>query len=251
MDTKKKMSNRDKMMLFVFGAILIVAAAYFLVFSKMNDKKSTLAAENATLSQEVSQLETMEAQKDSVLQETKDTQLKVADVLGKFPAEVRTEDAIYDLNDMYESISDVKIQSENFNMNQIFYQQGAVSDGSVSEDGTTEGTQKTNPASVAAITSDTPTNDVITAAADYTGYRSTVNVAFTSTYESLKKVVDFINKSKDRMTISQISATAGDEDNLLTCNMAIDMYAISGTGEIYEEPNVSNGNTGVDNIFRK
>ena len=36
MDTKKKMSNRDKMMLFVFGAILIVAAAYFLVFAKMN-----------------------------------------------------------------------------------------------------------------------------------------------------------------------------------------------------------------------
>lgn len=254
MDTKKKMSNRDKMMLFVFGAILIVAAAYFLVFAKMNEKKSTLAAENATLSQEVSQLETMEAQKESVLQETKDTQLKVAEVLGKFPAEVRTEDAIYDLNDMYESISDVKIQSENFNMNQIFYRQGAVSDGTATTDGTTDTAdtkQKTNPASVAAITSDTPTNDVISAAADYTGYRSTVNVAFTSTYESLKKVVDFINKSKDRMTISQISATAGEEDNLLTCNMAIDMYAISGTGEIYEAPNVSNGNTGVDNIFRK
>ena len=101
MDTKKKMSNRDKMMLFIFGAILIVAAAYFLVFAKMNEKKSALEAENTTLSQEVSKLETMEAQKDSVLEETKQTQLDVADVLSKFPAEVRTEDAIYDLNDMY------------------------------------------------------------------------------------------------------------------------------------------------------
>lgn len=53
------------------------------------------------------------------------------------------------------------------------------------------------------------------------------------------------------MTISEISATAGEEENALTCNMSIDMYAISGTGEIYESPNVSNGNTGVDNIFRK
>lgn len=255
MDTKKKMSNRDKMMLFVFGAILIVAAAYFLVFTKMNDKKSALAAENATLSQEVSKLETMEAQKDSVLEETRQTQLNVADVLSKFPAEVRTENAIYDLNDMYESISDVKIQSENFNMNQIFYQQGAVGDAnsSTGTSSTTDSstTKKSNPASVAAITSDTPVNDVITAAADYTGYRSTVNVAFTTTYASLKKVVDFINKSKDRMTISSLSATASEEDEVLTCNMAIDMYAISGTGEIYEAPNVSNGNTGVDNIFRK
>ena len=107
------------------------------------------------------------------------------------------------------------------------------------------------PASVAAITSDTPVNDVITAAADYTGYRSTVNVSFTSTYDSLKKVVDFINKSKDRMTISEISATADDEESVLACAMTIDMYAISGTGEVYESPNVSNGNTGVDNIFRK
>lgn len=253
MDTKKKMSNRDKMMLFIFGAILIVAAAYFLVFAKMNEKKSALAAENATLSQEVSKLETMEAQKDSVLEETRQTQLNVADVLSKFPAEVRTEDAIYDLNDMYESISDVKIESESFNMNQLFYQQGTV--GAATDDNaTTTGASpapETNPASVAAITSDTPVQDVITAAADYTGYRSTVNVSFTSTYDSLKKVVDFINKSKDRMTISEISATAGEEENALTCNMSIDMYAISGTGEIYESPNVSNGNTGVDNIFRK
>ncbi len=253
MDTKKKMSNRDKMMLFIFGAILIVAAAYFLVFAKMNERKDTLKTENETLSQEVQKLETMEAQKDSVLEETRKTQLDVAEVLGKFPAEVRTENAIYDLNDMYESISDVKIQSESFNMNQIFYQQGAVSDGSASADATTTGdkTAKSNPASVAAITSDTPVNDVITAAADYTGYRSTVNVTFTTTYDSLKKVVNFINESKNRMTISEISATAGEEDNLLTCNMAIDMYAISGTGEVYEAPDVSNGNTGVDNIFRK
>ena len=243
MDTKKKMSNRDKMMLFIFGAILIVAAAYFLVFAKMNEKRSALEAENTTLSQEVSKLETMEAQKDSVLEETKQTQLDVADVLSKFPAEVRTEDAIYDLNDMYESISDVKIESESFNMNQLFYQQGAVdTDTTTGATANASPAPKSNPASVAAITSDTPVNDVITAAADYTGYRSTVNVSFTSTYDSLKKV---------RMTISEISATADDEESVLACAMTIDMYAISGTGEVYESPNVSNGNTGVDNIFRK
>ena len=233
MDTKKKMSNRDKMMLFIFGAILIVAAAYFLVFAKMNEKRSALEAENTTLSQEVSKLETMEAQKDSVLEETKQTQLDVADVLSKFPA-------------------DVKIESESFNMNQLFYQQGAVdTDTTTGATANASPAPKSNPASVAAITSDTPVNDVITAAADYTGYRSTVNVSFTSTYDSLKKVVDFINKSKDRMTISEISATADDEESVLACAMTIDMYAISGTGEVYESPNVSNGNTGVDNIFRK
>lgn len=249
MDTKKKMSNRDKMFLFIIAAIAIVAVVYFFVFAKMNEKRAALVAENATLQEEVTKLENMEAQKESVLEETKETQLKVAEVLDRFPTEVRTENAIYDLNDLYESISDVKIQSESFTMNEVFYQQGAINDGSSNNSESTV-TSKTNPASVSAITEDTPVSEVVSAAADYTGYRSTVNVSFTAPYKSLKKVIDYINQSDDRMTITEISATKSDEDEALTCSMTICMYAISGTGEIYEAPDVSNGNVGVGNIFR-
>jgi hypothetical protein len=247
MDTKKKMSNRDKMVLFIIAAIALVLVVYFFVFAKMNERTETLSNENATLAKEVSYLETLEAQKDATIAETQETQLSIADTLSKFPPEVNTEDAIYDLNEMYEGISDVKIQSESYNMNQIFYQGGSFSDDSSST--STASSSASETASIAAITSDTPVSEIVSAAADYTGYRSDVSVTFTAPYKSVKKVVDFINDSEDRMTITSMSMGKDDSTEDLSCTMAISMYAISGTGEVYTQPDVSNGNVGVNNIF--
>lgn len=230
---KKKMSNRDKKILLIFGAILIVAASYFLVFTKMSEKKSTLVAENATLQQEVSELEAMKARETAVKEETADYQELIGNVLSQFPPEVRTQNAIYDLHEMYTSIDDVKIQSESYNMNQIFYQQGAVA-----AEGTTPDQQNvTVGATGAAVTRDSLASDVVSAAANYTGYRSDVAVAFTAPYSSVKKIVNFINDSEDRMTITDISATKDAESELLTCSMTVSMYAISGSGE-YEAPEI-------------
>jgi type IV pilus assembly protein PilO len=245
MDTKKKMTNRDKMVLFIIGALAVVAIVYFFVFTKTNEKTEALVAANETLFQEVEQLETLEAQKDATIAETQTMQLDIADTLSKFPSEVNTEDAIYDLNQLYNDIANVKIQSESYNMNQVFYQGG-----SLSSDSSTTSTSTVNNASVAAITSETPVSEVVSAAADYTGYRSDISVAFTAPYNSVKKVVDYINDSDDRMTITSMSMSSSDDTKDLSCSMSLSMYAISGTGEIYNQPDVSNGNTGVDNIFR-
>lgn len=250
--SKRKMSNRDKMMLYILGAFAILALVYFFVFAKLNEKKATLVAENATLQTEVSELETMDAQKDAVLEDTKEHQQMIADVLSKFPSDVRVQNVIYDLNEMYESIPDVNISSEGYNMNELFYTAaGSVEEGAVSADAA-DGTtiQKTQEASIAAVTADTPASEVVSAAANYTGYKSTITVAFTAPYASLKKVVDYINNSEDRMTITDISMTKSDDTVDLTCSMTICMYSITGTGELYEQPEIKNDNAGVNNIFR-
>lgn len=250
MDTKRKMSNRDKMVVLIIAAVVLVLATYFLVFTKLQEKKSTLAAENAALAEEVQKLEVMESQKASVLAETASMQQAVADTLKKFPSEVRTENAIYDLNQMYTHTPNVEIQSENFTMNEVFYRQGAVNDGSSSAAAGDVTTVQSENASGTAIDANTPVADVISAAADFTGYRSTVNVAFSAPYKSLKEVVNFINNSKARMTISEISATKDDDAKALTCSMTVDMYAVSNNGNGgYTEPDVKEG-SGVDNIFR-
>ncbi len=250
----KKMSDRDKKLLYFLGAIVIVAACYFLVFSKLNAKKAELQSQTDQLRTEVSKLETMEAGKANILADTADKQNQIAQVLQKFPSEVRTQDAIYDLNKMYEGIDDVTIQSEGYTMNQLFYQPGAASDGS----GTTAAQPTTTllPAqnvTGTAITADTPAKDVVSAAANYYGYRSDVAVAFTAPYKSLKSVIDYINDSKDRMTITDISATKSDQEgseDLLTCNMTVSMYSITGTGETYQEPNIKSDQGSEGNIFK-
>lgn len=254
MDTKRKMSNRDKMFILIIAAIALVATTYFLVFTKLQERKNALVAENATLAEEVHNLEVMESQKASVLAETETMQKAVGETLEQFPSEVRTENAIYDLNEMYTKTPNVKIQSENFTMNEVFYRQGAVDDGSTSNTSSAAGsgvaTVQSGNASGTAIEAGMPAAEVISAAANFTGYRSTVNVAFTAPYKSLKEVVNFINNSENRMTISEISATKGDEEKVLTCSMAVDMYAVSNNGNNeYKAPEVKDV-PGVDNLFR-
>ena len=247
---KKKMSDRDKKILYFLGAIAVVALVYFFVFTKFNEKKSVLASENAQLQEEVTRLANMEAQKQTVIDET----LQLKDAIGKrlqeFPSEVRTQNAIYDLYQMQEQIKDVEVQSQSYTMNELFFQPstGVDANGNPIVSDTT-----TQNASVSAVTQDTPVNEVVSAAAGYTGYRSNINVVFTSTYDALKDVIDYINNEEDRMTITSISATAAEDANasdLLSCNMTVSMYAISGTGEEYKEPDVAQSGK-VGRLFGK
>lgn len=251
---KKKMSNRDKMVLFILAAIALVGCAYFFGFKKLSEMKETVVAENQTLRDEVTQLENMQASVETVQQQTKDMQKDVADLLGKFPSEVRTQNAIYYLSQMSNAesgVPNVSIVSEAYSMNNLFYQPGGVVEGEapVPAEGT-EAASAQEEQAVQKITDETSVSDIVAAAANYYGYRSDINVAFTAPYESLKEVVNYINKSEDRMTISDISATRSEESNELTCNMNVSMYSISGTGEDYDQPEIKKNDVGVENIFR-
>lgn len=254
----KKMSDKDKKLLYIFGAIIIVAASYFLVFQNFSARTTELRSENSSLRQEVSDLESKVSQKATILEETRKCQENIAATLAKFPSQVKTEDAIYNLNQMYKQIQGVNIQSEGYTMNQVFYQPSSAA---TSADGTTASATPAAPAAsetpdpaassdVAQITEDTPVQEIVSAAADYTGFRSDIAVAFTAPYEALKEVIDYINNSSDRMTISTISATKSEDSSDLTCAMTVSMYAITGTGEIYEEPNITGVEEGVNNLFR-
>lgn len=237
---KKKMSNRDKKILYIFGTILIIAASYFLVYSKMETTRKALVDENITLKTEVDRLNRMEAKKDVVSDNTNAIVARIDEKLQVFPLEVRTQNAISDLYDMCQSIEGVKIQSESYQMNQIFYQSG---------DGTAE-EGLPQIATGVSIESGVPISQTSKAASGYVGYRSDVAVAFTANYANLQKVIKFIKESEnrkdlekddagDRMTITELSATKDTESEELVCNMTVSMYAISGTSDEYLQPDVN------------
>ncbi len=244
---KKKMSARDKMVLFIVAAVGLLLISYFLFFTKFNEKKAALAAENVTLKEEVDRLEAMEAQKDAVAQNTQEYQEHIqSQHMDQFPSEVRTQNAIYELNEMCEKISNVTIESENYSMNNLFYQPGA----SLGEDGNFEVSAEDVPVDEEAAegeeeeeeegtaSEEKSAADIVAESANYYGYRSDISVAFTAPYESMKRVINYINGAEDKMTITDISATKSEETEDLSCTMNISMYAISGTGEDYVQPDV-------------
>ncbi len=237
---KKKMSNRDKKILFIFGAVLVLAASYFLVANNLKTKTQEILAQNKTLDQEVTRLEQMDAKKDSVTANTTNVKKLIDAKLKQFPLEVRTQNIIAELHNMESKVVEgVQIQSESYKMNQIFYQgAGAPTDG------------MTQIATGVSIKEDTPSSAAADAASNYVGYRSDVVVAFTADYDELQQVIQYINESElriknpdtdpgNRMTITDLSATKDADSDDLVCNMTVSMYAISGTSVLYQQPEIN------------
>ena len=248
-----KMKDKDKQILYILGAIIILAAVYFLIFNNFNEKKATLQDENATLSQEVQTLESMVANKQNVLDDTELKTNQVKEIIAKFPSEIRIQNVITHLHDMSTEVDDVDVTSESYTMNTLFA--GATADG-------TDATAAADPNAtatsapentVAPITNDTTAGEIVAASAGYTGYRSDIVVNFSTNYDSLKDVIDYINNSENRMTITSMNASSNDnaDEAELDCTMTVTMYSIANTGNVYSEPTVDGINTGKNDLFKK
>lgn len=83
----------------------------------------------------------------------------------------------------------------------------------------------------------------------YTGYRMSVNINYATTYTGLKHIIDMINKNKDKIRIQTISAAYNNETGDLTGSIALNFYAVGGSGKKYTAPNIKGVPLGLDNIF--
>lgn len=220
---KVSISDRDKKVLYIVAGIVLVALAYFLGFQKMMATKNEVVQENITLDAEVKKLVAMVADKATVEQKTQQFKDDTEKILVNYPLEVRTQDAIYQLDLMEKGINGLALQAESFTMNQIFFMNGALTEEAVQD--------------VAAAPETTEASGEA-AQGPVTGYRSSVTTNFTTSYKNLKSVIDFINKNQNRMSISSITVSQGEGAKELTCNMEVNMYAISGIEKEYNDPSI-------------
>ena len=250
-----KLKDRDKAALLIVLSVIILVAVYFGVFTRFNDKTSTLKSENATLQDEVNTLQSMEARKDEVQADTDAKVAQVNEIIKDFPSEVRTEGIIKEFYDMYHSeIKSVKIESESYTMNTPFYGADASADGqlaaaeapaeTVAEDATT--TESTEEA----LSGDATAEQLIAAQPNMVGYQSIANVTFTTSYNGVKQVIDFINENENRMVINTFNIAPGDVGNRYSVTIQASFFTLSGTGKEYVEPKIRGVKEGTPNIFK-
>ena len=216
---KVSFSERDKRIAYIILSIIIVAATYFLGFQKLQEKKNSMLEANETLQAEVNNLRSMVSKQASVEADTAEKNKNTDKIYKKFPAEVRLQNAIYQLDEGEKGIKEVHIISEGFTMNQILY-----ANGQFSLDGT-------NPADANASSGGNGDGGIV-------AKKSTIDVQFDSTYDAVKKFVDFINKNEERMKISELTFAKKNGSNKLDCAMKLDMFAVEGNDKEYEEPDV-------------
>lgn len=219
---KVSLSDRDKKVLYIVGGIVLLALAYFLGFQKMMESKNEVVQENIVLEEDVKKLVAMVADKAKVESETQEFKSDTEDILVKYPPEVRTQDAIHQLDLLEKGVKDLVLQAESFTMNQVFFMNGALTEGEVQD-------VAAAPAEISEASGEAVQGPVI-------GYRSGVTTNFTTDYQNLKEVIQFINTNPNRMTINSITVSQGEGVKQLTCNMEVNMYAISGTEKKYEDP---------------
>ena len=269
--TKTTLADKDKKVLMILGALVILALAWFLGYQKFNEQRETVATENDQLAMEVSQLRAKVSKKAQVEADTEKKNARTEQVLLAYPSELRTQDAINRFDQLEKKVKGLTITTENFTMNQIFFQDGAALEQVVAQNADDDAQSKdanggnstasgNNAQNSTNNTSNAATNE--TAAADsaqnaqptdtgnYTGYRSDVGITFATDYKSLKSVLNFINNYSERMNVSNVNISSDEGSKALQCTMTVQMFSVGGQAKEYKDLTLSGVPLRKDNIFQ-
>ena len=269
--TKTTLADKDKKVLMILGALVILALAWFLGYQKFNEQRETVVTENDQLAMEVSQLRAKVSKKAQVEADTEKKIARTEQVLLAYPSELRTQDAINRFDQLEKKVKGLTITTENFTMNQIFFQDGAALEEVVAQNADSDAQSKdanggnstasgNNTQNSTNNTANAATNE--TAAADnaqnaqstdtgnYTGYRSDVGITFATDYKSLKSVLNFINNYSERMNVSNVNISSDEGSKALQCTMTVQMFSVGGQAKEYKDLTLSGVPLRKDNIFQ-
>ncbi|SEQ18291.1 Tfp pilus assembly protein PilO [Lachnospiraceae bacterium NE2001] len=219
------MSDTNKKILLVLGAILILVATFMFVIKPKRESIKGLEAQILELQARYDDLCEKEKHKDEYIAETAEFNEQFDEVVANYPADLNQETTVMFMKGVEESVDFV---NDAFQMprESSFYVlgQGAPDGSEISDD-------EEEP---------------------YICMTDAYSIAYNGSYEGLKDYLAYIADYKFRMAISSVSiAYSGDAtDPLDECvgNIILNAYAISGPDRVPEKPVVS-VEEGKDNIF--
>lgn len=208
---KIKITENDLRLLILLGALLLLAASYFLIYTPNLAKMENVRTTNEAKAEQVKKLQGMLLKKQEETERMEEMKKNIEDIKACFPAMLTEEKAIYIMEQM-EMASGIRVDSLSFNMENPYFMGDGVA---------------------------------------IAGMQSQVSASFKgASYEEIKKAVEFINDYDDRMTIENLSCSYNEESNDLSGSLNINLYAMQGIGKVYEPPVILGIPKGLKNIFR-
>ena len=217
----KKLSEKQIMTYVILVGLVIFIAVYFLINQNYNEKAATLEAENTTLNQRVIQLKLYFDDMDKNKKEITSMQNQVKDWLAEFPADVKEEDIIVMA---LETEKNAAVAYSNIN----------IADREA---------LRTIPAATACLSGmENLTQDLIFVK------RLTSYVNMTD-YPNMKNVVQTINDSDKRLSISKIMYSMNEETGLLDGTIEVTFYSVIGDGKEYVPQKLVDYQIGLSDLF--
>ena len=248
------MSDRDKKLLVYLGALIIVAAAYFLVGRPFLDKIDQQSVEKAQLETELSQKREAFEKQDEYRAGIESANAQMQEIIDKFPEDNTDEKSI-----MFASKAEVDIPIWFSQMKFAEQTEALVNGGEVQSASDVEQQQLEENVAAAEgeeVASDAPSvpeQEAVTstsAIGDLIGRDTELGLTFQVEYDDFKKFLAYIRDYEDRIVIKDIDVTYSSLSDLVTGTMVLSQYAILGDDRILPDVITDVDEIGTDNVFK-
>ena len=217
-----KVDDKSKFLSAVLLSIVLIGVAFFLGYRKFEDSAARLQGENNALRDRIASLKAYYDTEEQNKADTEKMTAEISEIFSHYDGDARFEDGIYEaFNLRAGSNNTFELESIGFN----------------------------TPGAIRRIPVET------VAAAQIEGYDSEIafdkfDVSYKGqiSYEGLKSMVREIASGDYNLAIGQMNYQILDS-GLIDGNALLSFYYVEGAGCPYEEPPVSNYDTGLDNLF--
>lgn len=256
-------SMRDKKLLLMFSGVAVFGLGWFFGYRPQMEEAANIEAANKPLEERLSDLLELAGNRDFYISETENAQNKINEYVSKFPSDVKEENGIVLAQNIENSlgmqISNVGIATKEFvasidgsTEEEIAEQNETMSEQANSQ--TREQIDEIEGTDSKAAEELQNASDIAAAQADSTSqtpvlYRTQDTLEFTGTYANLKDVVAYLAEQTGRLTIDNMNASYDTSTGYLTGSIVVNMFSMTGTGNIYTEPDAGQVAYGTSNLF--
>lgn len=216
-----KVSERDKKLLIVVMAVLIMALAYFFGYSNLSAQIDELSTKKTSLETTKRDLKEKNNNKQKYINDTDKLSKACTVLIDKYDSTTSQPNAIEFFNKT-EDVTGVWVKSLSLSPATVLYKFGQIASSNV--------------------------NGTSSYTSNLVGYKSSINISYEGDYSQWKNFVKYINTYASKSTIDSLTATYNDSTGVVSGTASISLYAIQGGDRKATEPKFD-VKTGTDNIF--
>ena len=216
-----KVSERDKKLLIVVMAVLIMALAYFFGYSNLSAQVDELSTKKTSLETTKRDLKEKNNNKQKYINDTDKLSKACTVLIDKYDSTTSQPNAIEFFNKT-EDVTGVWVKSLSLSPATVLYKFRQIASSNV--------------------------NGTSSYTSNLVGYKSSINISYEGDYSQWKNFVKYINTYASKSTIDSLTATYNDSTGVVSGTASISLYAIQGGDRKATEPKFD-VKTGTDNIF--
>lgn len=234
MRKNKKITAKQIKLIINVISLTIFIVSYFYVYETYVDKTDAVNSEMLNRKAEITNREKMLAEEENVREQIEEVSLQKQAIIDSFPVYIGDEDNFMFVDQM-ESALNVKTASINSADPEVVFETILpIVQGESDKEAANSQTMKDG-------NEEKPSVMIATA--------NTLSMSFVTNYRGFKNMADYISNYPDHTIIESVAVSSDNTTGLLTGNLILRRFALSGTGKEYEVPSIEGIDIGIDNIF--